>query len=553
MSGLEDLFQQGQRYTNNPTTSTSSSSSFSQASYFRTQEEKHNIGNESEFIKKLILHESNVPLYVTDANGYSIDNFANLMEKYTIMGQMHTCNSSRCQYKNINKGTLFEYQSQIWKATGLVFVCYETLKVHVCGEEYCLNQMVMPCGEGMVCSITGMFLAQEYSTATAWNDRDIRMVGNHTYATFGSVDSNDVAQSQRLEKRQALTDLNATNNEVHDDEHEVNNASILKSMHLTKIPKAPPSKMSFESQLMKLSRGEERDITRVMAVYTTDHPAFIKAKKMIPELTQEEFLLGCVHDRANRRRQAEAVWKAFSVSKEYIEDAINNSKKASEIYLAHATAYVKSCVDKRQQYDIFHVMMLWYHYAFHTYKQTYYSTDVDSMNKKYSKYYIECMLRVWELYEYLPVVYGQGIQFSQCAANILKRLSEGLFVRVYYVRGNPKPRLQESLFPDEIPNAYYEEVTFIPPHPNLVLAAPASVRKRYPTIVKTTAATKGFPVTSLVGGRRGAGVRTKTSNIRKSKPHGSTMPANKLINNIIRSIIESSATKEELQKYVFVK
>ncbi len=101
------------------------------------------------------------------------------------------------------------------------------------------------------------------------------------------------------------------------------------------------------------------------------------------------------------------------------------------------------------------------------------SSNTVAITQKYTKYYIECMLRIWERYETLPLVENAEMRFEDCAPAILYFLSTGFTAKVYLEKDDPKPyryislgekraqaamkarRAESCLYPQEDPREHF--------------------------------------------------------------------------------------------------
>lgn len=86
----------------------------------------------------------------------------------------HFCQAPDCQFMHLEKGTTFKinvYSRDFFKATGLVYVCKTTGKVHICGSEKCDQLLVTGKSEGYTCKISGVYFGQVYRAASFGDSR----------------------------------------------------------------------------------------------------------------------------------------------------------------------------------------------------------------------------------------------------------------------------------------------------------------------------------------------------------------------------------------------
>ncbi len=84
----------------------------------------------------------------------------------------HFCESPLCQFVHFEKGAKFKphpHMREYYVATGTVYVCKNTAKVHICGADKCDQFLVTGKSEGYTCKISGIYFGQVYR-ATSFGD-----------------------------------------------------------------------------------------------------------------------------------------------------------------------------------------------------------------------------------------------------------------------------------------------------------------------------------------------------------------------------------------------
>lgn len=452
-------------------------------------------------------------------------------------------------WKRLQEENVFARQGVKYKATGMVFVCQESLRVHVCGVGRCLNYKIMPNGEGATCELTGLWLDSEYSANTNWYEPDVRCVGHHTF-----VHNTQHIVEAKLDKISELSGLGASTLASAEDEDAdgfmANTRDFFKqaeSVHMyasgftqSKPPKVVPrnatkkyKNKSFDDAIM--SMGTEQDRQRVMARH--------QGASELEILRQIELAM-------KRKEVIQSVWMTHTVSDLYIDEAIRVGKEASDKWLQMCSNYVKEYQDKGVMWNKHKLMFLWLRYVAPHMKNVPMGRAIVEANNKYKDYYVECMLRIWDMFQDVTVVKNGLVTFSSCAPSLLTKLSQGLVQTVYFLPGNPKPYIKDTFNEHHLTEASRVDIEFIPKHSCLVLASTSEVRKLSPLI--STQKKVGQHSKSAAGNRlmesRKVGGHSKCRRTRK--PAG-IMPSTKYLNKIYFCIIESAESLDDLNKYVF--
>lgn len=331
----------------------------------------------------------------------------------------HQC-TSMCNMKSFNKGMLYSTKlSERWIASGIVLCCNETGKIHLCGVDNCLYAKRMPKGEGLVCTITGRFLAKEYSLGNTRFEEDVRIVGNLSFKQFPTSDEGSNAWKSK----------------------------------------------SIPDQLCRACKSRPDALYILSTMQGSDFKEMKKAAV----------------DRFNRRRHAESVWHVKIMSEIYEKQLKEQIRQAETQWKKHVLTYYNNCAKKRIKADRWRIEQLFLEYALPAYKGLYYGIDdIKKVNNQRKTYYVECMLRIWEKLSTLNYAKSNAIKFSDCAVAILNALSTGLQVTVYIKNSCKKPQRASSLTKKELENATSRQVIFINKHNCLILAPTNTIRRNNP-------------------------------------------------------------------------
>jgi hypothetical protein len=78
----------------------------------------------------------------------------------------HTCRTGTCEFANVRSGTVVRdpRTGQTVRASGLVYICKDTLVMHLCGKDNCKRAIAHRQGI-MVCGISGLEVGQQYGNS----------------------------------------------------------------------------------------------------------------------------------------------------------------------------------------------------------------------------------------------------------------------------------------------------------------------------------------------------------------------------------------------------
>lgn len=131
-------------------------------------------------------------------------------------GRYHVCSNYCGPFKSLNTKQNFIFREKKYKATGYVFMCPVSGRIHLCGLHKCLNPVTQTSCSTITCALTGLDLGVGITLARTRKDRDVFLVGNEVVTRYVLSKKNEgVTESQALkrlentaEKIQESFDLN---------------------------------------------------------------------------------------------------------------------------------------------------------------------------------------------------------------------------------------------------------------------------------------------------------------------------------------------------------
>lgn len=427
----------------------------------------------------------------------------------------HYCGIA-CVFINLRPGESFCYRGQDWNATGCVYVCKAVAKSHACAD-YCNDYEVMSRGEGAVCRIRGVHLYREFSLARSRLDPDIRVVGPLSFTTHAFYEQAD--EGEEVKPQQDYGDDEDEKKTKEGDEEEPWGCGAT----------------AFET-LLKRANNNEADVHRVI--------------ERFPRLSTAE-LYEQIDKRVECRRCAEAVWRVHAMSSRYREIQHRKAEADTLMWEKYSVDYITKCINTGVEPDLLHIIRLWMIYVRNSYQGIYVGGDIEETNRRNSLYYIECMLRMWEKYESLPIVRERRVTFSLCCTALLKSLQEGLTIPVWFVEGDPKPRRSGSMTKTERDRASMKSVQMVRAHPDLKLVPPdviraANSKNKAATIIKSGRCRLISGKLAFPNRQRNDLAKKRTRDI-----YSQCIPPQKYLCNIMDDIVNQSKNLDELLSYSF--
>ncbi len=437
-----------------------------------------------------------------------------------LIADRHECTPA-CIFINLRVGEKFEYRGRSYNATGCVYVCRQLAKSHVCGD-FCSDFEVMPRGEGCYCRVRGVHLYREFSLARSRLDRDVRVVGPVSYVSHAFYDFEEAAEDTQQQKDYAddSDDDKTTQTETVEDEE------ADQTYH----------EPVYET-LLKRANNNDVDVRRVI--------------ERFPRMTTAE-LCEQIDQRVARRACAEAVWKVHAISAKYREIQHKKAEADTMVWMKDSKEYIDKCRSMGEEPDLLHIMRLWLIYVRNSYRGVYVGGDIEETNRKNSVYYIECMLRLWEKYDNLPIVRERRVTFSQCCTALLKSLQEGLTITVWFVGTDPKPRRSGSLTELARSRSTMTSVQMIRAHPDLKLV-PREVIRVVNNKEKSVSTAAKTGRCRFISGKLAFTNRQRTDQTKKRQKdaYSHDIPPQKHLCNIMDEIVNKSKDIDELMSYAF--
>jgi len=397
---------------------------------------RKNLGLEADFLRITILEalfRQRVAQCRENASDVSAPgyNFERTLEDIqAVANSSHRC-STACQLVKLPPGTAFRYASQHCIASGDVYVCSLTTKVHMCGSNNCMEQIRLPSGEGSVCPITSLQLCNEYSTANSRNDADHRFL-----LAKGEF---NIARESTAVYRDAIN--------VNTD--------------------------TWFDCLVRHCDGNRIDAQRVCKLYGRDD---IKTNS-----DQWRSLGEKAKQRAAWRSFAQRLYDVYTLSDEYIEELEKRSREAHRIFM-HTTIpeYYQRCARQQTTPDLTTIVNIYRREVRPTLEGIFLDSDmVVQNNRSYKAHHIECILRLWESLQNLA---EPGVTFEKCALGLLYSLANGFPLVVHTLLGAPKeddptrPRLYSQIPETAKQFARCHRIQIIPRQGTLTLATMDSLK-----------------------------------------------------------------------------
>lgn len=360
-----------------------------------------------------------------------------------------------------------------------------------------------------------MHLFKEFSLAKSRLDPDIRVVGPLTFTSHPFYEQADEVE---VKPQQDYGDEDDNPTAAEDEEEPWGCGETAYEL------------------LLKRANNNDEDVRRVT--------------ERFPRMSTAE-LYEQIDKRVECRRCAEAVWRVHALSARYREIQHRKAEADTLLWEKYSVDYIIKCKSAGVEPDLIHIMRLWMIYVRNAYQGVYVGGDIEETNRRNSRYYIECMLRIWEKYERLPIVYERRVTFSLCCTAILKSLQEGLTIPVWFVGTNPKPRRSGSMTKTERERATMTSVQMIRAHPELKLVPPDVIRaannKNKAAVVTKTGRCR------LISGKLAFPNRQRNDLAKKRARdiYSQCIPPQKYLCNIMDDIVNQSKNLDELLSYSF--
>jgi predicted RNA-binding Zn-ribbon protein involved in translation (DUF1610 family) len=287
-------------------------------------------------------------------------------------------------------------------------------------------------------------------------------------------------------------------------------------------------------ELLQASGGKESDVIDI----TTRFP-FIDIEAVKKKLIS----------RNNLRRSANLVWDVYAVTKSHLDLIETRVKKATAKWRKFVIDYYQKCGTKGELPDKIHIMNIFKLDVLVHYEGVYYGGDVPEINRKIRPYIIDSMVKLWEKFEETPGVLEKQIPFDACCAALLNSMNVGLKIEVYLLGNNPKPMIWGNMTIPQQRKAVAHTITFINPHPTLILKETDHVRK---DIIEEKKKRVG-KVSRPIGGKMVYASRQRASSGGKTNNLSQIIPSMKNLYAILDVVVENAQTIQALEKYCLSK
>lgn len=425
----------------------------------------------------------------------------------------HGC-SAACSFEHLKRGFRFRMPNgRTYEATGLVYVCRQTLKPHFCGADYCDAQTLPQNADCTVCSLTGCVIRENIhmSLARSREDPDFRVAGSFSYQKYFPSGNDD---------------------------------SVMGG------PEA-------ESTMLQVRRhvNSEQDLQHCMEMLKSGVPG--------------EKVVQAAKNRAQWRTAALAVYEEQVMTSIYVEYQKTSIAEAHRAFAENADRYVKRCVEEGKPFDIAHILFLFNQHEKPAYRGVYFAEDVDRIKKDLRDKVVNAMIRVWERLSEFEGVKRDNTSFHSCARGILVIMAghsvdhaNGLCVQLKVDRGTGEPsRITEIAGAQSVDLQKYEirEFYFVPRIEGLVLA-PASIVNQEKSNAKKRQKAKGGGGGGISSSSRlivSTNTRNKGGGWGARKSTGSNrnegrMPSVKNVHGIVAEIIDAAKTTDDLERFCYM-
>jgi hypothetical protein len=422
-----------------------------------------------------------------------------------LLARNHTCtNACAVSFKNLKCNQIFSHKGRSWHATGFVYVCTTSKRVHLCGLG-CPLARIMPYCATATCPLTGLEIAQGECYARSREEVHVFRVGLSTISDYvPSKNAEGLTEKKALESiAQQAEDLNSqfqSNTErliihnlllderarLYPDEDEETRRSNVEAFQPTinSSSSSSSSSTSYDTS-HDIIDGDEKLSKR------TTHSLDLEGLLTIAG-NNESLMYEMIHkhpgmDTASvaqkivARREfyscAAFAWERHSMKAEHVRHMQLALKRATVEWFKSIKLYYKGCISSNVPIDKFKVMQLFMLFVKPECEGLYYCFDIAALNIKSRTYYINCIVALWEKYQEVPAVAASTYKFKMCATAMLSVLRTGLVVDIFFRQNDPQPRIWGDLTPVEQVNARSVKVMLMDPHPNLILVSSEILRE----------------------------------------------------------------------------
>jgi hypothetical protein len=287
-------------------------------------------------------------------------------------------------------------------------------------------------------------------------------------------------------------------------------------------------------ELLQISGGRESDVLDITTRFPFSSMESIKQKLI---------------SRCNLRKSANIVWDVYVVTQAHLDIIEERVRKATKIWRKFVISYYQKCKEERRLPDKLHITNIYRLDVLVHYEGVFYGGDVPLINKSMRNYIIDSMVKLWEKFEEMPGVLTKQITFESCCAALLNSMRGGLKIEVYLLGNDPKPMIWGNLSIAQQRKAIARTITFIEPHPNLILKETDHVRK---DIIEDKKKRAGNP-TRPIGGKTIYASRQRGSSGGKTNNLSQIIPSLKNLYTVLDAVVGGAPTIQVLESYCLVK
>lgn len=418
-----------------------------------------------------------------------------------LIARNHTCtNICANSFKNMRCNQSFRHGGRSWHATGYVYVCATSKRVHFCGLACTLGR-IMPYCANVTCPLTGLEIAQGECYARSREEIHVFRVGLSTVSDYvpsknaegltekkalesiaeqtEELNSQFQSNAERIIMRDLLLEERARLHPDEDEEQRIKNLDLPPAL----APIVASSSLSIEGE----GEGEEKiamphkasitlDLAALLFVAANNDTLMYDTIRKNPGLTTPE-IAQKITARREFRVCATHTWERHSIKAEHVRHMQLALRRATVEWFKSIDLYYKSCISSNTPIDKLKIMHFFMLFVGPECEGLYYNFDIAALNIKSRAYYIDCLVAMWEKYQSVPTVANGTCKFKTCATAMLSALRTGLSVDVFFKPGDPQPRIWGDLNIVEQITARSVKIMLIDPHPNLVLVATEVLRE----------------------------------------------------------------------------
>lgn len=516
------------------------------------------------------------------------------IEQLELLSRSHSqCTAACPALVNLNRNDRVLVRGRPHVATGNVFVCMRSGMIHLCGSHYC-EDFILTEECSMICRLTGMYLDRAETLRRERQDYEcLRVGGFYVNQPLPLDESGGGGMTEERYNEKLNTTLERINDAREFGSHRqvvANFAETLTAKDEESLAVAADPTNTEEAEpdgglkplegksKAKRKRGEykktaekkarnQATLAREEAVDTAiQSTAMVSERPILPYTVEflslmrqqygtadeqhilylyrmhmydtKEALMAYLARRHLLYLAMRALWILCVADRQYVaklREQIENKMTEFRKIVHNYALYVR---EDQQPIDNFYCYSQFMDTVGPFLKVYYTHPDIAGINSRFMEYYIECVLRVWEAFAPFISKLEGNINFDSCKMAILDYLRAGLVVYVYFRPHSNKPCVKGNLTIPEQATATCKAITFISPHPYLVLKSQVDVYAKVKAPDKRRAA-------SATSKQQAAAPPVK-----KLPP---LLPSRKDFNKLLDAAIEQSESEVALHEFTLEK